>query len=440
MTGVRRLFGAPRHRAGLLAVVGIALLATTVVPLGLLGEATAHGANAPSAATRASPRLGELLGPEAATSIGELGPVPTEVVVGVSAAIAWQALDALGARVTSFAVDCELTVEESANGSSVSAWANTSTAGPLARSANGTFSVPSAAWTDGVLNLTVSVAAAVPVTVRLIGPLLPALPAPVVLTVLPDLDHLVLYEPTFVLSGARSNETFWHVRDRFGDPVPGALLIVEYTTGSWVSKAFVPVTWATAGTTGAWVNYSAPGPGSGTLEVLDESGTTLLGPVSVPGPVTSTAAPAASLSPFALAAVVVLTVGAIVGMGGLLAGGRARRSPAPTDAEEELKRLAEGRATVVELVRHAGTLALHEIEAAWEPPPAPPAVADWVASLVTDGTLTVTLGEGGRARFALAERSSGEPKVTLDKEALDRGLARRDAAVEEGEGDDEDAS
>jgi hypothetical protein len=52
---------------------------------------------------------------------------------------------------------------------------------------------------------------------------------------------------------------------------------------------------------------------------------------------------------------------------------------------------------------------------------------------VTDGTLTVTLGEGGRARFALAERRSREPRVTLDEAALEEGIARRDAAVEDDE-------
>ena len=52
--------------------------------------------------------------------------------------------------------------------------------------------------------------------------------------------------------------------------------------------------------------------------------------------------------------------------------------------------------------------------------PGTPAVADWVASLVTDGTLTAALGEEGRARFALAERPVEEPKVTFDEAALDR--------------------
>ncbi len=339
--------------------------------------------------------------------------------------------NATGARATTFATACDVTVTESTNGSNVRAWVNASTTGPLVRSPNGTFSVPSDAWNGGVLDLSVSIASAVPVTVRLFGPLLPTVPAPVTLEALPDLEHLVLYAHVTNQSGERANDTFWHVRDRFGDPTPGAFLIVEYSTGTSVSQTFVPVTWTTGGTTGAWVNYSAPDPGSGTVVVLDESQTTLLGPVPVPALATAPPPPAPSLSPFVLAAVALLAVGAVVGIVAIGTGGRARASPERTEAEEELRRLAEGREAVVDLVRRAGPLALPEIEDAWEPPPAPPALADWVASLVTDGTLTVTLGEGGRARFAVADRPNREPKVTLDEEALERGLARRDAAVED---------
>jgi hypothetical protein len=431
VTDDRPLFGDPRPPLFLLVFVALALLATTVVPLAILGGPGARAAGVPSLENPLLPRDTDLGGAASVSSIGEVGPVPSEVTVGVPATFTWQALNVTGARATTFAVACNLTVTESASGSNALAWANASTTGPIVRSPNGTFSVPSAAWVGGVLDLTVSVASAVPVTVRLFGSLLPAHPAPVALTVLPDLDHLVLYAPTTSLSEARVNDTFWHVRDRFGDPTPGALLIVEYSTGTSVSQTFVPVTWTSGGMTGAWVNYSAPGPGSGSVVVMDEAQTTLLGPVSVPALATSTPPSTASLSPFVLAAVALLTVGAVVGMVTIMTGGRARPSPERTEAEEELRRLAEGREAVVDLLRRAGPLTLPDIEDAWEPAPAPPALADWVASLVTDGTLTVTLGEGGRARFAVADRPSREPMVTLDEEALERELARRDAAVED---------
>ncbi len=435
-TGVRPLLDHPWHRTVLLVVIGFALLATIAVPLGQLGGSNAHPVDGAPPATHISSQDGAVFNSGSATSIGETGPIPTEATVGVPVAIAWQALDPAGARTTTFAVGCELTIAASANGSSVRAWANASTTVPLVRSPNGTFSVPAAAWEDGVLNLTVSVASAVPVTVRLFGPLLPSLPASVALAVQPDLDHLVLYEPVIPkLPSASSNDTFWHVRDRFGDPTPGALLVVEVANASSVIKTLVPVTWTAGGTTGAWVNYSTAALENGTVTVVDLADTTLLGPVPLLAPVASAPSSTPSLSSLALVAIVLLAVGAVVGMAALLLGGRARPSSPRTDGEEELRRLAEGRATVVDLLHKAGALALPEIEAAWEPPPAPPEVADWVASLVTDGTLTVTLGQGGRARFALAEPPSGKPRVTLDEEALERGIARRDAAVER---DDED--
>jgi len=428
MTAARPLYGVPAGRTLLLTVVGLGLVAA-VVPLGLLGAPAAHTPAGPPSSTVSSSRGGVLVDPEFATSIGEVAPVPSEGVVGTPIVFAWQALDPAGARVTSFAVACELTVSLSTNGSSVRAWANASTTGPLGRSTNGTFSVPAAAWSSGVLNVTVSVASAVPVTVRLFGPLLPALPAPVALTLLPDLDHLVLYSPEPYLPGARANDTFWLVRDHFGDPTPGAFLIVEYSTPSSVSKTFVPVTWTTGGATGAWVNYSAPSAGNASLRVTDEANATLLGPISIPALLSPAPPVTASLSPIVLVAVALLVVGAVVGMVALVFGGRTRSEPAPADGEEELRRLAEGRETIVELLRRAGSLELAEIEAAWTPPPAPPALADWIASLLTDGTLTVTLTDDGRARFAVAERPVEEPKVTFDEAALEREIARRDAAV-----------
>jgi hypothetical protein len=432
VTVVRPRLGASAHRALLLTVVGLGLVAV-VVPLGLSG---APPVRAPGGSTTltASPARGETFDNTAvASSIGELGPVPSGGEVGTPIAFAWQALDAGGARVPSFAVACELTVAMSSNGSSARAWVNASATLSLARSANGTFSVPALAWNLGLLNLTVSVGSAVPVTVRLFGALLPSLPAPVPLTVLPDLDHLVLYGPIYLnrtVPGVWTNDTFWHVRDRFGDPTPGAFLTVEYATANTTTKTLVPVTWATGGTTGAWVNYSAPETGNGTFWVTDGANSTLLGPTSTPALVSPTPPSSASLPPLVLAAVVLLAGGAVVGMMALVFGGRTRPTPGSADGEDELRRLAEGRERIVELVRQAGSLGLAEIEAAWKPAPAPAVLADWLASLVTDGTLTVTLGEGARAWFSLAERPAAEePKVTFDETTLEREIARRDAAV-----------
>lgn len=401
---------------GLLAASGIiVLLATLAAPL-------ASAAPAPTRAAGVN-----------ATALVEMGPVPSEVGVGVPTGIAWEALDTHGVRVPTFAAAGALSILEGGNGSSAPAWVNSSVAGPLGRSVNGSFSIPSAAWSDGVLGLSVDLGVSGPVSVRLFGPLLPPGPGPIPLTVLPDFNHLVLYGPKYVQNNlsneSRSYSAFWHVRDRFGDPAPGATLLVEFSTGSAENQTAVPVVWTTGGVTGAWVNYSAQGPAGGILTVVDTAGTALLPPMTVPAVANGTATNSRSLSPLALAGVALLAVGGLGGVGALLYGGRPKPTPAPTGEEEELRRLAEGRATVVELLRRAGPLPLHELEARWEPAPAPPALADWVASLVADGTLTATLGEGGRARFALAERPSAEPRVTLDEEALERGIARRDAAV-----------
>jgi len=426
LTPDRPRFASSSVPAFLFGVVGFALVVALALPLANAGP-TAGGAT--SAAT-------------GATSIVPLGVVPSEIVVGGTTVLAWQALDAHGVRVPYFAAPAELTVAESANGSSAPAWVNATTAGPLVRAANGTFTVPAFSWSAGALRLSLVLAVTGPVTVRLFGPLLPSLPPPMALTVLPDVDHLVLYAPQAqqneLANASRSYSAFWHVHDRFGNPAPGATLMVEFSTGASENTTVVPVVWTTEGATGAWVNFSARGPGGGTLAVVDAAGTPLLGPWAVPAVTTGSPARSASLSPLAAAGVAFLAVGGIGGIGALLYGGRPRPSPTPSGEEEELRRLAEGRVTVVEILRRAGPLSLTEIEARWDPPPAPAALADWVASLVTDGTLTATLGEGGRARFALAERPSAKPRVTLDEEALEAGIARREAAVshdhDEGEG------
>jgi len=345
--------------------------------------------------------------------------------------------------VSDFAPSCEAEVVAASNGTNVPAWVNASASGPTTRSSNGTFAVPSGAWSRGVLNLSVTVAAAIPVTVRLAGPSLPAATAAVGLLILPDRNHLVLYDPTYRNSSA-TNATLWLVHDRFGDPAPGAMLTVTFSTDSSVNRSFVPVTWTGSGVTGAWVNYSALRTENATLEVSDAAGAILFGPTEVPATETETGnstaiASAPSLSTIDLAAVALVGVGGIVGMVLLLLGGRARSARAPAEPDDELRRLAEGRATVVELLERKGPLTVREIELAWEPPPAPPAVADWVASLVADGTVTAGVGGGGEARFAVTARPPGPPRVTLDEEALERGIARRDAAVED-EGTEEGSS
>lgn len=418
----------------LLGALGVALLASVLLSAGLAAASSGHlPRSTPSGRfVPASPD-----GPEG-WSLAPVGTPPSEVTAGAPTDFAWEALNASGDGVAGFALACELAVTVSANGSSAPAWVNSSVAGALGRAATGTFSVPSAAWSSGVLNLSITFAEATPVTVLLSGSSPPTASPPVAVVVLPDRDHLVLYAPdpsiTSTVDGMRANATFWHVRDRFGDPAPGALLTIEYSLGGTVDRSVEPVVWSLGGTSGAWVNYSAPDSESASLAVLDAAGATLLGPVNIPPNVSGGSGSAPLLSPFAVAGVLLLSAGGLGGIGALLLEGRPRGPKEATDAEEELRRLAEGRGSVVELIRRSGPMSLGEIESAWDPPPAPPAVADWVASLVTDGTLTASLQPEGRARFALASKAAGEPRVTVDEEALERGIARRDAAVEDDEG------
>lgn len=437
MTVVRARFGVWMPRVLFVGAVAIGLLVGTVAPLGALGMSALPARASPGVPMPSLRSSSALLDPAFATVVSEVGSVPNSSVVGVGVAVVWQALDSGGARVPTFAVGCELAVIERSNGSAVRAWVNASGFGAVTRSANGTFSIPAAAWSSGLLSLTVSVASAGSAALRLFGPALPAVPPTISLSVLPDLDHLTLYghDTTTLSLENRTNHTFWHVRDRFGDPTPGASLILTISTAFAQSGAFIPVNWSTGATTGAWVNYSVMGSGNATVRITDLSNTTLLGPIVLPALATPASAPIASLSLLEIVAVGILAASAVLGMVALSARGRKPASSGSGEGEEELQRLAEGRETIVDLVRKAGSLGLADIEAAWEPASAPPALADWVASLVTDGTLTAILGEGGRARFALAERTHEEPRVTLDEDALEREIARRDAAVD-GEDDE----
>jgi len=372
-------------------------------------------------------------GSSAAASVQDVPPEPVETVAGTPVNVSWEAYTITGARAVTYAVICDLSVTF-ANGGPGNIWVNSSMTGPLALDSNGSYLVPSPAWDAGVLRLTVDLGKSSPVTVQLSGPYLPDTPGPISLTVLPDVEHLVLSDPQWwnaSNNASWSTSALWLVRDRFGDPAPGATLIVEFETGTATEQSFVPAVWARGGVTVAWVNCSAANGTAGTVTVHDGAGDLLWGPTGVPAFASGGATAATEVvSPFTLAVVVLLVVGALAGIVALLSGTRARRPSAGAEGEEDLRRLAEGRAAVVEIVREGGPLELREIEARWEPPPAPPAVADWVASLVTDGTLTATLGEGGRARFTLARPPPAEPRVTLDADALEDGLARRDAAVD----------
>ena len=372
---------------------------------------------------------GELLlsvAPAEAGRVALLAAPPTgPITAGEPVTLTWGALDGSGAPALTFEGAAELRI--TAGSAPLVAWANASGVGALAPLGGGAFGVPAAAWVGGRLNVTVTVATADQVEVALVGTALPGVVPVVNLTVQPDRAHVRLFDPTVAHAGGRQNNTLWQVEDRFGNPVPGALLTVGLVFGSLRADTVVVTAGLADGRSGAWINYSAPGAGAGELTVTDTAGTVVLGPIPIPA-----SAAADALSPTVDALAAVLPAGT-AGAAALAVVRRRRRSREAAPLEEELRRLAEGRTRAVELVRQAGAIDLPGLEAAWGGAP-PAALADWLASLVADGTLRATLGEDGRPRFCLAEGPAVGPRVTMDPDALDRSLRHRDEALEGSDG------
>ncbi len=356
-----------------------------------------------------------------------VGPSPAPETVGHPVPLAWRALDAVGEVVPTFAAPVDLVIQQG-NGSSAPSWLNLSGLGALSPTPIGAFAIPSSAWSAGVLFVNLTPAVAGDLTVRLEGSAAPGGGTSVDVSVSPDLTHLRLYDPVIALAGTGVNRTYWHVSDRFGDPVPGAYLYFQYNGGGSASASIVPITWDGPNATGAWVNYSLRGVTVGTVEILDGAGAVLVGPVSL-APTVVSVAPVAG-PPLAVLA---LSVAVMLGLAAAL-GTRPRRRervPLPPTEEEAARRLAEGRAETLEVVRRLQVADRAAIAQAWEAPSPPAELAEWLAALVADGTLVAAPGPEGREEYALAPTPPYEPRVTVDAEMLDRAVAARAAAVEE---------
>lgn len=348
-------------------------------------------------------------------------------VVGRPVALAWQARDALGETALGVGTSLDLVVE---NGSGILApsWANVSHLGELSAAPEGSFAVPTSAWSAGTLALNLTPAVAGLLTIDLGGPGLrgSSVTLPVVA---PDLIHLRLFAPEFAHYGNRVNRTFWHVSDRAGDPVPGAYLTLAYEGPKGTTNTLLPVGWVAPGVTGLWVNYSLPDEGS--VLLLDAAGEVLVGPVSLAAPSTSAALRIGPPLGF-----VALPVALIAGVASASFVARTRRREVRVvlpNEEEEAHRFAEGRAEVIEVVRNAGAVDLATIAAAWEVERVPGDLDDWIRSLVADGTLIASSGADGGVTYSLAPTSPepSSPRVTLDPEALERAVAAREAVAEE---------
>lgn len=349
------------------------------------------------------------------------GPPATPVVAGSGVLVGWEALDHEGGLVPSFSASVDVVLTGPAVAGLVLGWVNASGMGALPLVGPGTFAVPSDAWVGGILNLTVTIAKAGTVSIGLTGPSLPSSVAPVPMVVVPDVDHLRLFAPTVALAGVRVNHTAWQVRDRFGDPALGGEVVVTTTSPDGARAQLVPVFLAVDGTTQVWVNYSVGSAGA-TVRVLDEAGDLLLAPIVVP----ELALPAPAYAAF-------VPLGASVPIGAAFAGvafvlGRRRsRAPSPRPLEDELRHLAEGRASVVEIVRRSDGATRTTLTSGWEPPPVPPDLDEWIASLVTDGTLALEPLPDGTPRWVLGRPPALPFRVMLDRAELDRAIAWRDA-------------
>ena len=377
----------------------------------------------------------EVVGPPQAVAVVPVTVPPAlPVVAGTPVPVSWQAVDPSGDVVRSFSAAGAVTLSAATDGP-VSVWVNASGLGALSSLGNGSYGLPPTAWIGGTLSLTITPATAGVLSISLEGAAFPGAAATLALTVDPDRAHLTLFDPAVAEPGSRSNATFWRVLDRFGNPAPGAVVTVRLSFGATAVDALVVVGPGPLATSGVWVNFTAPDAGGGSVTVIDAAGDVLAGPFEVPplAPAPIASAPAVTFA----AAVPVGVTGAL--LANIVARRTRRRTALSEPDESELQALAEGRAQVVEIVRRAGSVDLEAIEAAWDRPPAPAALTDWLASLVADGTLGATLGPDGRARFCLAEGPAPSPRVTLDPEALDRALRGREIALDEGV-EDQDGS
>ncbi len=350
---------------------------------------------------------------------------------GAAISLSWQATDPAGIAVPTFASPAEIVLDLEGSGHTAPGWVNDSALGPLPSPVVGWFNVPAAAWLNGMLNVTVTseLAGTLDVGLTVAAPL-PTPTSPVAVVVGPDVDHLRLFDPSAALSGARASDTLWQVVDRFGNPADGAEIVVTSSFAGVTEVVDSPTFVERGGGTAVWVNYSAIGAGAGWVTVTDLAGDAVVPPIGVP------AAP----GPFAgvetlLPLLAGGCAGTLLGVGVWRRRRRTGDTTVASDGEDEagLRRLAEGRATVVDLVRQAGAIDLGTLGAAWRPSPRPPELADWVASLVTDGTLGARIGPDGVARFCLASEGPTVPEVVVDQAAFDRAELVRAEATRDGE-------
>jgi hypothetical protein len=307
-------------------------------------------------------------------------------------------------------------------------WANLSSGETFRPNASGWVGIPGGAWsgTNGVLplELTCRTAGTFAFLLRTTVPVAFGAGLGPTVTVGPDVAHVRLADPQVVHPGLRSNATLYRIADRWGNPVLTGFVTVETFVGGLAQSAPSPIE-PRGGLAFVWVNYSIPGTEAGTVAVLSADNVSLLPELSVP-----------ALGGPSIVSVYPLVLVAGAGIAAFAVALRRMRPAGPLVAEandDDLRRMAEGRARLLGRLRAGAPADLDELLADWPPPPPSRAeVVAWVGALVTEGQVRATVGPDGAPRF-VAANPPGRPRVELDARALDAALARgsEDGASEE---------
>jgi hypothetical protein len=370
-----------------------------------------------------------LIVPGSPTNVDLVGGGAGEVLAGVPYELQWYAVDALGVVTPQFQAAEELAIDPLTGETGAPVWVN-STAGPLTSVSPGVFSIPAGAWGMGHLILNVTIGGDGSFAVHLLG-LPPELLGPAVAPILSvgtNVDRLKLWDPQHVNQGTRSGSTLYRVTDLFDDNVSGGFLRIVEEFGSVTSAQSSAILDGADGSF-AWVNYSALSGSTGSVVVTyDEQNRSILS-ITVPGA-------AAPLSSDALAGIGILAAVALAS--GIAIALRRRRGDHPSGAiapatEAELERLSQGRSHVLERADPSVGRTLEELSQGFPGrPPSPEEITEWVASLVSDGSLRSELGVDGHSRFFLTAPPPPAPRVELDDRALDEALRRRRELEDDG--------
>lgn len=375
-------------------------------------------------------------GPAVALETPGAGPAPA-AIAGSAWTVALCGVDPEGACLPDFSANLSL-LPAPGEGTGPDLWANAS-GRTILPAANGTIDLPSSLWRNGYLNVSVTGLLAAPHAFTVLGPVpfLGGGGGRLAWTVQPDVAHPALGAPHVVRAGSRANATEYGITDRFGNPIDAGFVIVRTVFGGVASDLDSPVRSNASGGF-VWVNFSAPAGEGGVVYVLSAWNVSLLPALLVPtgGSASSDLLPLLAVG---------LGLAALVGMVGALALRRRRDGPAARDsgpgevAEDELRRIAEGRAHVLRRARDDRRMTLDELAQGFVGPPIPTRaeVAEWVGGLVSEGALKAAPGPDGEPRFVAVERAEPvAPRVEVDPALLEAALGRRPAP----DGEDDGAS